>query len=688
MNQTLRTLFRFLFFGAEGVDSTVPGGTDFASLSEIGTGAALREFAEALSESDSPVSRLPASPDPIRTFLQEGARRVQDEMTGLWDTDPSFRETVTAATSALTAQSPDTWNADTRNALWSVFFPEGAGTEHSPRATIDRIRKKRAISDIRMNPSPLTDPAKELLFTSNVLLAPPAPGTDPKTLDLPDRMIAEIIAAAAEPQVYFYDHPIHIGTPPESNEALYGLRGLNETIAYEKAEGRVAPDVRATVVLSLSVTHSGLHALAKPYLQEQIKRYADFPHLTVYLFTEPDCRRIVQDVIAAYLPADTSERLIEVFGVDGEYGRHYSFLKAIAAFWHVFIDPRIRATFKIDLDQVFPQKELEDQSGESALTHFTTPLWGATGTDADGNPVDLGMIAGALVNESDIHRGIFTPDVTPPETIPAGEAAVFYNRLPMALSTQAEMMTRYGEDTGIGGGPTAPDNPTAAGDSARTPDGIHRCSQRFHVTGGTNGILVDRLRKYRPFTPTFIGRAEDQAYILSVLFEAVDGRFLRYLHKPGLLMRHDKEAFAAASIAHATTGRFIGDLQRTVFFTRYAQSLPWGAARTKEQIDPFTGCFVSRRVVSLVFLRLVLYAAGRNEAEREEILALAERKLKPLFDDTGESNGSAGSIADTYRTQREAWHRYYEALDAAETDERLSDRKADAGRIIEGCRII
>ena len=61
-------------------------------------------------------------------------------------------------------------------------------------------------------------------------------------------------------------------------------------------------------------------------------------------------------------------------------------------------------------------------------------------------------------------------------------------------STVAEMMARY---------------------DGAPQDGRARCLERIHVTGGTNGILIDALRRHRPFTPTFIGRAEDQAYLLT-----------------------------------------------------------------------------------------------------------------------------------------------------------------------------
>jgi hypothetical protein len=171
--------------------------------------------------------------------------------------------------------------------------------------------------------------------------------------------------------------------------------------------------------LSASVTHRGLQEIAKRCLKEELLRSAWLKNLDVYVFMESDTRRIVEEILTPaavhYLRCNHAKEHLSVFGVEGEYGRHYSFLKAIAPFWSIFIQPEIRATFKIDLDQVLPQKELVEQAGASALEHLKTPLWGARGWDSNGEPVELGMIAGALVDERDIARSQFTPDVPFPD---------------------------------------------------------------------------------------------------------------------------------------------------------------------------------------------------------------------------------------------------------------------------------
>ena len=403
------------------------------------------------------------------------------------------------------------------------------------------------------------------------------------------------------------------------------------------------------------------------------------PHLDVYVFSEAATDRLMDEVLVPAMEqfhgGHDIEPLRRVLGVDGEYGRHYSFLKAVSALWHVLVDPRVRATFKIDLDQVFPQEQLVEEGGGSVFEHFQSPLWGARGSDANGHAVELGMLAGALVNERDIARGLFTPDVTRPSSIPAGEAVAFFNRLPMALSTEAEMMTRY---TGTGG----------------NPDGRNTCLHRIHVTGGMNGILVDALRRHRPFTPTFIGRAEDQAYLLSVLFAG--SAPLRYVHSPGLIMRHDKEAFAGLAIKAAKVGRFVGDLVRTLYFSHYVKTLPWSDDQVKQTIDPFTGCFASHIPTTLVALRLTLrvgqlLADGDEEARAEalDLMEMAANRLDPLIRRLTEA---PQALADELAEQRAGWNLFYDLLDdlenaLAEGDQQAETLRDATLRVVQACRI-
>jgi len=195
-------------------------------------------------------------------------------------------------------------------------------------------------------------------------------------------------------QCYWYDHPIQIGVQPEPTALLYGLRGLDAAFEFERKRGNIPQNDSLTCLLSVSVTHQGLHDIARTYIEEELSRTESIRNIDVYVFTETETRQIMDTVLAPaaehYLGAKNAANLLEVMGVDGEYGRHYSFLKAMAAFWKVFIQPEIKGTFKIDLDQVFPEQILVEQTGASAFEHFMTPLWGAHGTDIRGQAVGTG----------------------------------------------------------------------------------------------------------------------------------------------------------------------------------------------------------------------------------------------------------------------------------------------------------
>ena len=266
------------------------------------------------------------------------------------------------------------------------------------------------------------------------------------------------------------------------------------------------------------------------------------------------------------------------------------------------------------------------------------------------------MIAGALVNESDIGRSLFTPDVPfPPSNRKfSPDEYVFFSQLPQALSTQAEMMARY-----------------------NTPelDGKRTCLQRVHVTGGTNGILINHLRQHKPFTPSFIGRAEDQAFIFSTFSQK--GSQLGYLHKDGLLMRHDKQAFAQEAIQAAEVGKLVGDYVRILYFSAYAQALEQDVHAIKARVDPFTGSFISHIPITLTYLRFALkveslFKSG-NTSLGVEFVRLAAQRIQGAVDF---AFGEAAALKRRYEHERQGWDLYYNTLAAIENGVKAGDEFA------------
>ncbi len=584
---------------------------------------------------------------PAAGFLITGAALIRDEITVRYRADASFRDDFDALHARVDGGEPGS-AAETRDALWRLFFPEGV-MEGGVDARRVALREKRDLRISGLNGNPVRSPGREILFTSNVLVTVPPPGEEAALRGLDRETLDAVRAAAAEPQKYWYDHPIPVGVNEDENELLHCLEHLAVALRDEERAGEKEPGRNIDFALSVSVTHRGLHGAIRPWLRSELSGKAAVEGINIHVFTEGDTELILDEVIIPggrrWIGDFDEDSLREVFGVDGEYGRHYSFLKAIARFWHVFVSTEIRATFKIDLDQAFPQEELVRETGATAFGHLRTPLWGARGTDSRGERVYLGMIAGALVNRRDIARSLFTPDVACPEREPAADETVFWSTVPQALSTEVEMMERYG------------------GGSER--DGVTGALQRVHVTGGTNGILVEALKRYRPFTPTCIGRAEDQAYILSALRSPEGKDLLRYVHQPGLIMRHDSELFAAAASA-AKQGKILGDILRVLLFTCYARALPWPVEMTKDAVDPFTGCFISRIPATVALLRFSLRAAalfGEDGEAGARFFNEGVRRLSGILE--GLSSGG-NPVEGIYRREREAWDAYYEILDRAE----------------------
>ena len=591
------------------------------------------------------IDKLAMSPEwgDLARFYLNGMQLIATELEQRCRQDPELKAKFQQVETAL-AENPTDEIAITET-IWSVLFPEGAGIRDQVDARTAALREQRTVAITEFNPDPIQHPAKQILFTSNVLLTTPLATSD--LSEYHPEFKAQLSEALQEPQLYWYDHPIPVGVNAESNEILYGLKNFNQAVEVER-QRHPEKTTKVNFVLSVSVTHKRLQTLGKRYLKQILAASAPLDQLNIFAFTEADTDALIQQVLLPIIerccPSDDAADLLSIFGVDGRYGRHYSFLKAIAGLWNVLIDQEIRATFKIDLDQVFPQSELIEQTGASAFEHFQTPLWGATGQDAEGQPIELGMIAGALVNQQDIHKGVFTPDVTFPDEGLKPDEYFFFSKLLQALSTDAEMMTRY--------------------QSGVVPDGHKTCLQRIHVTGGTNGILIDSLRRFQPFTPSFIGRAEDQAYLLSSLSQP---NRLGYVHASGLIMRHDKEGFAQEAIAVAEVGKQIGDYLRILMFSAYAEALPQGVSEIKNITDPFTGCFISKLPITVTLLRFALKVATLyNEGKPDEAIEFMRTGIPQLQEGLDFTQGMPSVLQKVYKRERQGWHLFYSSLAAVE----------------------
>ena len=578
----------------------------------------------------------------VARFLADILRLVCLEVSNACDTDPTFGKKLNRA---ARSQQVEPWQF-----VWPVLFPNGDRLLHDYEGAVKRVRQRRIVTNLRLNPVPIRDPLSEVLFTANALVAPPG----------------EDRTAGRTAQEYYYDHPMPLDTPYDRNEIAHGLNELSRALCYEQARNPGCTGRRLPVVLSFSGTHSKLGSLGLAALRKIFPKGSP-PGIRVYAFDENGV-----DHLKAHTLRPAAERyklmgcwsdLEKVFGVEGDYGRHYGFLKAVAAWWSVLVDSTIRATYKFDLDQAFDQKKLVEQTGFSALEHLRNPLWGAEGVDYWGNRVRLGMLAGTLVNKVDLDKGLWSPDVTRPTQPPGENEIFFHSSLLRACCTEAEMMNAFGAIPYSG------------------PD--YKCSQRFFVTGGTTGILVDDLFNYQPFVPRFMGRGEDQAYLWKTMFD--QPRSLRCLHTPGLVMRHDKDRLVNDDDPMARITKLIGDCVRTIQYSRLAELLAWSKSEVEEMLFPYPGCFLSPIPITMAFLRwsyrtLQLFEQGPPELALELVFQGTQRLKRTI----GILNPSQCGLQTLWEGELSGWGLYYEILKRLQKD--LSRNDAFALMISEKAR--
>lgn len=592
---------------------------------------------------------------PVAAFYLEGVNLVNSELGEARRGQPEFLIGLDALADLLAAPTLEIEPSDLNEAFWSAFFPEATGILGKTDLRCSELRERRKVTIDTPLDRCMDDPGRQLLLTTNALLTIPAP--DASTPREAGEFSDQLAAVGGETQQHWYDHPIPVGVADTHNEILYGLRAMDSAIAFEKRRGVINSSCVMPVVMSVSVTHAGLSALAHRYVEDLIRSAGGLRHIDVFIFSEEATRRFVEDVLepamSRYLP-DNDASLLDVLSVDGRYGRHYSFLKAIAAWWSVMVGHAVIGTYKFDLDQVFPQDQLVEQTGRSAMEHFTNPTWGARGTDARGGPVELGMMAGSLVNSSDIDSSLFALDVDYPTEGPTLDETVFWSALPQALSTAAEMGTRYGADD---------------------IDGIRSALERVHVTGGTTAIRIDALRRHRPFTPGFIARAEDQAYLMSVYPES--GPRLACLHDDSLIMRHDKDSFATDAIRVAAVGKLVGDFERIIVFSAYARASSRDVDGLKRHLDPYTGCFVSRIPLTVTYLRFALRALRFfAEDEPSDGITFTEQGAARISKAIRYVSEPASSLRSQLDRERSAWDLFFDVLDSVEDALSSDDRFA------------
>jgi hypothetical protein len=132
-------------------------------------------------------------------------------------------------------------------------------------------------------------------------------------------------------------------------------------------------------------------------------------------------------------------------------------------------------------------------------------------------------------------------------------------------------------------------------------------------------------------------------------------------------MRHDKEAFAQAAIKSAHVGKLIGDYIRILYFSEYARVINPHFKRIKEKVDPFTGCFISRIPISVVYLRFALKAAAMFSERKDKMATdFSESGRKRIGTALRFTRGNPSQLGQKFNTEKQGWDLYYDSLAALE----------------------
>jgi hypothetical protein len=114
----------------------------------------------------------------VADFYSQGLRLVPEEFLEQGSKSGTFEEKVSSAHRWIQDSGCESERKATVNRIWQVFFPEGVGLLEDWDDFVEALRKKRTVQITRLNTSPLSDPGRQLLFTSNVLLTVPSDHTE------------------------------------------------------------------------------------------------------------------------------------------------------------------------------------------------------------------------------------------------------------------------------------------------------------------------------------------------------------------------------------------------------------------------------------------------------------------------------------------------------------------------------
>ena len=290
----------------------------------------------------------------------------------------------------------------------------GRGTSGNEERHVRELRAARTVTVTRLAPDPMTNPAREVLFTSNVLLTTPPAGRGHGALALP-RPLRDAIATGrrrassatgttTRSRWVWSRRPTSCSTgcaastrpsdaePDAGRVDLPAVRSASRTTAWARSPARTwRRSSHAPAACATWTSSSSPRAIPAGWSTRSSSR----PSRSAWASAAALAGRSTG---CARSSAWTGSMAVTTASSRPSPGSGTSPSTLPCA-------RPSRSTWT----RCSPRRILVEETGRTAFGHLATPLWGATARDADGRDIELGMLAGALVNERDIGRGLFTP---------------------------------------------------------------------------------------------------------------------------------------------------------------------------------------------------------------------------------------------------------------------------------------
>ena len=130
------------------------------------------------------------------------------------------------------------------------------------------------------------------------------------------------------------------------------------------------------------------------------------------------------------------------------------------------------------------------------------------------------------------------------------------------------------------------------------------------------------------------------------------------------------------------------------FFSYYASVSGKSVNKIKNELDPFTGCFISKIPLTIVYLRFALKVAEYYNSmdNRKEGYGFFANGVDRLHETIRLLSKDKSYLKKTYNSEKDGWNLFYNILDIAEEkiskgDAFLLEIQEKAGNIIQSCKL-